>query len=427
MGSQRVFRVFVPAFLFLLPNFLGATEKDALAIDATLLARHLPFGTVLNPIVSADHAQIVGYTRCGDSAIWTGHYLAAEAFRFRATLDPQALANARAALAGLNLLVDITGMDLLSRCVVPTDSPFAAGIISEESPNGIYKATLDGRTWYLVGNTSRDQYCGVFFGLGAAYDLIPDAAFQQNVASLATRLLNRLLKYSWNVVMPDGSVSTTFALRPDQELTFLQIGRHVNPQQFASEYSRQAGSLAPFVPVPLGVDAADDHSSYFKFNLAFINLYNLIRLEDNASNRTWYERGFSLVRGATDNHLNPHFNMIDRALHGPNAARDQETLADLTAWLERPRYDGYVDLHGKVQACGSEACHPIPVAERPPSDFLWQLDPFQLSGGGLGIIETAGIDYLLPYWMARYFGLIPDPSALAHVHASGVLHRVGRI
>ena len=31
--------------------------------------------------------------------------------------------------------------------------------------------------------------------------------------------------------------------------------------------------------------------------------------------------------------------------------------------------------------------------------------PFQLAVGGAGIIESAGIDYILPYWMARYYGL----------------------
>jgi hypothetical protein len=39
------------------------------------------------------------------------------------------------------------------------------------------------------------------------------------------------------------------------------------------------------------------------------------------------------------------------------------------------------------------------------TDFLWQRSPFQLVGGGIGNIETAGIDYILPYWMARYYGV----------------------
>ena len=307
--------------------------------------------------------------------------------------------------------MDVTRTGLLSRCAFPADAPFAAAIRSEEGPNGVYQVTLNGRVWQWVGNTSRDQYSGVFFGLGTAYDLVPDAGIRASISSLATRMLNNLLQYSWNVVMPDGSVSTTFVLRPDQELTLLQVGAHVNPQVFASEYSQMAGRIAFAVPVPLGVDAADDHSSYFKFNLGFINLFSLIRLETNAGNRGWYEKGFDEIRSTTDNHRNAHFNMIDRALHGPNRVRDAETRADLDAWLKRPRRDVFVDWRGTFPSCGDPelACHPIPVEDRPPSDFVWQLNPFQLDGGGSGIIETAGIDYILPYWMGRYYGVVREP------------------
>jgi hypothetical protein len=57
-------------------------------------------------------------------------------------------------------------------------------------------------------------------------------------------------------------------------------------------------------------------------------------------------------------------------------------------------------------ACDTDrACDPIPVHERTNTDFLWQRSPFQLSGGGAGTIETAAIDYILPYWMARHYGL----------------------
>ena len=68
-----------------------AAESDALAINSNIQARHLPFGTILDPVfASASSDQIVGYTRCGDSALWTGHYLAAEAFRYKVTAAPDA-------------------------------------------------------------------------------------------------------------------------------------------------------------------------------------------------------------------------------------------------------------------------------------------------------------------------------------------------
>jgi hypothetical protein len=47
----------------------------------------------------------------------------------------------------------------------------------------------------------------------------------------------------------------------------------------------------------------------------------------------------------------------------------------------------------------------IPVDQRVTTDFLWQRSPFQLFGGGGGFIENPGIDFILPYWMARFYGV----------------------
>ena len=411
-----------PGLLLLFSFLASAAEQDAIAIEHTLRLRHLPYQTVLDPVLGANHT-VVSYTRCGDSATWTGHYLAAEAYRFRVTGSPRALDNVRLALDGLTRLTDVTGRDLLARCAIPADAPWLSDVTSEEQANGVYNTMLDGRPWVWIGNTSRDQYSGVFFGLATAYDLIPDTGLRAGIAALATRLLDNLLASAWNVVMPGGSISTTFLLRPDQELALLAIGREVNPTRYSSEYSKLAGALAASVPVPVLVDSANDHDSYFKFNLDFINLFSLIRLETSSLNRAAYEVAFSAISSTTNNHLNPHFNMIDRALHGPKAARDAETRADLDAWLLHPRLDIFVDWRGKVKACGpDQACDPLPVADRPPADFLWQSSPFLLYGGQKGDIESAGIDYLLPYWMARYYGVIAE----SHAHPAprpGPFHR----
>ena len=100
--------------------------------------------------------------------------------------------------------------------------------------------------------------------------------------------------------------------------------------------------------------------------------------------------------------------MIDRALKAADSIRDGETVTLLNLWLSRSRRDYWVDLRGKYPACGTDrACNPIPVNERVNTDFLWQRSPFLLFGGGAGLTETAAIDYILPYWMARYHGLTP--------------------
>ncbi len=46
------------------------------------------------------------------------------------------------------------------------------GSPAKEAANGIYKNAALNSIW--VGNTSRDEYSGVMFGLGVAYDMIDD-------------------------------------------------------------------------------------------------------------------------------------------------------------------------------------------------------------------------------------------------------------
>jgi hypothetical protein len=395
------------AFLVFLPLCFAA-EPDALSISATIQARHVPYGTILDPIfASAGSDQIVDYTRCGDSAIWTGHYLAAEAFRYKVTGAADALANAQGAIAGLKLLTDVTGNNLLARCAVPMDSPYLASIVQQEASNGSYLGSAaDGTAYTWIANTSRDEYLGAFFGLCVAYDMITDAATRAQVVSIITRLLDNLIDHAWTVVMPDLSISTTFLARPDQQLTMLQIGRHVN-SKYNAGYSALA-TLAPSVLVPIEVDCSDTHSSYFKFNLDYISFYHLVGLETSSIRKFFYTEAYGVLRTATGTHLNAHFDAIDRSIRGPNVGRDYDTRTFLDQWLTRPRRDPYVDLTGTYPSCGSagtEACKPIPVPARVPTDFLWQRDPFQLAGGGSGTIEGAGIDYILPYWMARYYGV----------------------
>jgi hypothetical protein len=164
--------------------------------------------------------------------------------------------------------------------------------------------------------------------------------------------------------------------------------------------------LSPLVIAPISIEVLDNNS-YSKFNLDSINLFNLIRME-SSSFKGIYTQAYDILRRHTDDHKNAFFNMIDRALNRPDAARDAETREMLEEWLLRPRRDVPIDLRGVYPACGSPdmACAPVPIVDRPRTDFLWQRNPFLLVGQGAGTIETAGIDYILPYWMGRYYGTI---------------------
>jgi uncharacterized protein (TIGR03437 family) len=404
-----------------------AAESDALAISANIQARHMPFGTILDPVyASSTSNQIVGYTRCGDSALWTGAYLAAESFRFYLTQSANAASNVQKAFAGLKSLVGVTGTDVLARCVVPSDSPFAAGIESEESANGAYQNPPN--VW--IGNTSRDEYVGAMFGLAVAYDYAGGAVSQSDIAALITRMVSSLMNKGWTIVMPNGSLVDTFLDRPEELLMLLAVASHANPAQFSSAYATERALLDLSLVIPISVDITNN-GSYFKFNLDYMSFYNLLRLDSGSGS---YKAAYDILRGYTASHQNAFFDIIDHSINGYNSGRDTETAVLLQEWLSRPGRDFYVNLTNTVKVCGSEACAPVPVPLRPPTDFLWQRDPFQLMGGLSGTIESAGIDYILPYWMARVYSVLSTfgvesaaaaipavaPGSIASLYGSGL-------
>jgi hypothetical protein len=211
--------------------------------------------------------------------------------------------------------------------------------------------------------------------------------------------------------MPDGALSTTFLHRPDQKLAMLKLGRRTNESRFGWEYKVGSATLAPYTLLPVIVDAVDDHNSYFKFNLNHITLYCLLTGGDSSWVKSHYTHAFSVLRKTTAGHGNAFFNLIERAVSGtPSPDRDRETRRLLDEWLDRPVRDEWVDLRDELMSCREDdrACDPISIAQRVRTDFLWQRSPFLLYGGGSGRIESAGIDYILPYWMARYYGVIAE-------------------
>ncbi len=301
-------RRIVPALLvFAATSAIRASESDALAISANIQSRHLPFGTILDPInASPSSNQIIGYTRCGDSALWTGAYLAAESFRYNVTQAPDARANALNAFNGLKSLVDVTGTDVLARCLVPANSSYAQGIASEESSNGIYQSP----PYIWVGNTSRDEYVGAMFGLAVAYDFAGEAVPQSAVSALVTRMVSFLMNHGWTITLPDGSATDTFLIRPEEQLMLLEVAAHVNSSRFGTTYHLQEDALSALLALPVGVDTATN-SSYFKFNLDYMAYYTLIRLNNGAN--AAYNGAYRILRNYTASHQNAFFDLMDHA------------------------------------------------------------------------------------------------------------------
>jgi hypothetical protein len=174
-----------------------STEDDALAIEANILGRHLPFGGIIDPVYAAyGSTTIAGYSRCADSALWTGAWLAAESFHYAVDQSPAACS--------------------------PLTGSSRPGIESEEAANTIHMAP----PWVWVDNTSRDEVVGVFLGLATAYDFVNDAGVHASIGPIASLIARYISDHLWS---PGDDITTTFLVRPEELQMLLDTARHVDP------------------------------------------------------------------------------------------------------------------------------------------------------------------------------------------------------
>ncbi len=371
----------------------------------------------------------------GDSAIFTGQYLAAMAFRYAATGDADALGSLNHTLRGVAKLLDVNGGNgLLARCVAPQGSPVA------QSFGAIYKTTqINGQPWVSYQGSygiTRDQYSGVFYGLSIAWELVSDSLVRAECERLLEMMLDYLIANKWVVDEDRGPLGTGASEGPlhwtgvgIQKTTFLLMGHRFNPSKYAAEIAAvgPVSDMAWFGAWTsvLSVD------SYYKFNLSHLAHYNYFRLETDMQRWQGYQRAFRILRRYVGHHRNAHFDLIDTTIDpSTSAVYYPQTREVIRQFLRRnhrevapPVVDLSLVVYGPVAQTGIQTnpgggyslgttttqmpTEPIDVEIRKyTGHFLWQRDPFSPAtpNAGNDKNEKGGLDAVLPYWMGRYYG-----------------------
>jgi hypothetical protein len=326
---------------------------------------HMPYGAML----SFDRRSgNITYGREADSAIWTGHYLAAEAFRYASTGSTDALTRVKQSLAGVKLLYAVADAafdhgkigaaedGLLSRTAIParpkhqlTDGALQRrGACFYEHPSGGWKVLSKtyptyrqalaakerapgstksapapepvGAIWYGFGcgsrpgadhTISRDQYNGVLMGLAYAYALVPDPEVRAGSKDLIERALDFLLRHRWNIPLPpQGRISTTYLGDFDAQLAYLRIGKTVDPAKYGAIYDKYAAGVA-LMWIPAWFSGLDPIVQYYKFNISHAIYGPGVMLETDAQLRSAYLKAYGILRRPTVDHRNAYFDLVD--------------------------------------------------------------------------------------------------------------------
>ena len=378
---------------------------------------------------------VTDYEDGGDSAIWTGHWLAAEAFRYGVTQDSLALDNIGHALAGVGALFDVNGgTGLLARSVAPESSITGQNIVRG---NRVFRrAQINGQTWVSMqgGNgISRDQYSGIMFGLSICWELVPPA--RPDCERRIAQVLDYLIARDWIITEDRPPAGTSGSRGPTfwagvqyQKLAFLLMGHRFDQTRWAQEIAA-AGPLTELAwfGAWTGVMGIDH---YYKYNLGHIGHYNYFRLETDQTRWQQMRRAWSITNRYVGHHRNPHFDLIHCSIDP--AARQtlfpcvRESMRRFLDMSHREVAPAVIDLSGVTfvqlpqfgyantptggftltQTTQTFPTEPLDPILRRPTDFQWQRDPFTPAqpNEGSPYQEKVGADVLLPYWMGRHLG-----------------------
>ncbi len=315
----------------------------------------------------------------------------------------------------------------------------------------------DGVTYNCETSPSRDTYAGLTFGLLTAYDLLgsdlPD--LKKQIRSDLVAMGEFLYKYGWCYPRPhgyvsakhdfDGAISPLMVQVPMARLNLTNAVRHVLADStdatlkakwdgiWAAEFASQGSELAP----SLEIDSLQPNDGYYKFNLHHLTGFNLLRTTTGAEHDL-IAQAFAVMDKTTGDDLNAHFEAITFAMTGEPARRDA-AITHLRQWRD---YKAGVeagtpvtnstrcgkgltcvpkDQYGLVTPAGEidwfpgtstqlRAARPLPVAQRAPSDFVWQREPTILDSTEPASHREPAIDYLTPYWMLRYVTEVAKPA-----------------
>lgn len=214
---------------------------------------------------------------------------------------------------------------------------------------------------------------------------------------------------------------------------------HPDTQKWQAILAEEVATQGPVLAFSMEFDSTQPYAGYYKHNLSHLIGYDITMRAPNQALRTLFSQAVGAMDNSTGDDINAHFEAITFAITGESSRRD-DAVTHLRQWRDyRTRIDTGVPTDNKAN-CGTQiecvpedqydiispggtepvtvpgasknlrARGPLQVAQRPPTDFLWQRPPTQLNGSASALHQAPGIDYLLPYWMLRYHTEVAVPT-----------------
>ncbi|MHB8522511.1 MAG: hypothetical protein ACYDH9_17380 [Limisphaerales bacterium] len=359
-------------------------------------------------------------------------YLAAQAYRYAVTKDPEARREAVNTFHTIRWLEAMTGIKGF-----PARAVWAKNERGHQAQHGSGEAaaewhdTKDG-LFEWKGDTSSDELCAHFYAIAIFLELAAQGEEIQQAKTFLSRVAGHLMDHGWRLIDLDGKPTRWGHWNPEyfnsagegnaaRGLNALEILSMIKTAavltgepRFAQGYQELVKLGYPEYTLRQKCTFPPGDVLQFLDRLSFFCYPSLLKYETDPKLRSLYRRSFERTWEIQRIEQATWFNFIYGALTG-NDCEVEPAVAHLREWpldlvlysfqnsqrADRQTPPGYVAYSG-----GTRAFSP---REREP--MLWDNWTMGADGGAGGHAVMQPSAWLMAYWMGRYHGFIEAPRA----------------
>lgn len=403
-------------------------EEKAHFFLKRIKARHIRDGFVrfLSLKVPGDPEQGGFLTHYDNDGLWTSLYVQAEALRYAVTKDPSARANAWRGLQTLMWLQDITGVPgFFARSIVPLGEP------ASRHYGGEWHPSADGK-WEWKGDTSSDEADGHFAAYLLYYDLAAKEEEKLAIVQHVRAIMDHIIAHNWYLTDIDGKPTTWGKWNPElfkktiwgktarglnslEVLSYLNVTSHLtgDPKYSQAKQDLRKEGYGKYIQ-RVKVTSHPSFANHSDDELADVVYLPFFWTEKDPTLLKSARRGFRRFCKAELPEHNPWTLFLCCQYAGdkkfcdlPSARATLQAIPlDQLSWhMENSQradvtVSPYRDRGGSVQLT-----EVLPINER--CVLRWNGNPYRPDGCDNGHEEGDGVLFLLPYWLGRYFKLLP--------------------
>jgi streptogramin lyase len=395
----------------------------------------------------------------GDTSTWeprdddndgqyTAMYLAMESFRYAATKDPQAKANAKKAFEALRFLQTVTETPgFVARTVIPgswtkmadpnrkiSDRQWAEMVVDNPREKRVetrWRPSRDGK-WLWKGDTSSDEITGHMFGYLFYYDLVADEAERRHVARHILNIVDYIIESGYVLRGMDGRHTKWGVWEPEklnedpdwaperginsvEILSFLKLAYHVSgDERYQKEYMHLLNGHDYASNVRRAKTTNPTWRTHIDDELLALAYPCLMMHEDDPKLRRLYRESVDHWYAAVKADCSPFFEYIYGACIGEvpqpdvSVASLRDASFDLVRWTVDNSHREDIRIVRTPEWEHLQTDRLLPPSER--GVIRWDENPWRVVQGDGGHTESDGVWWLLPYWMGRYYGYIQPPQ-----------------